>query len=70
MISAKRSSAFGSPGRLGEELHRPVLVVDVDLAPQQSEKVTAVFSRGTGPITYHSQPLVIAEKVAIDDKCR
>jgi Protein of unknown function (DUF4012) len=70
LISAKRSTAFGSPGRLGEELQRPVLVVDVDLAPGQSEKVTAVFSRGAGPITYHSQPLVIAEKVAIDDKCR
>jgi Protein of unknown function (DUF4012) len=70
LISAKRSTALGSPGRLGEELHRPVLVVDVDLAPHQSEKVTAVFSRGTGPITYNSQPLVIPEKVAIYDKCR
>jgi len=70
LISARRSTTFGSAGRLGEERDRPVLVVDIDLAPQQSEKVTAVFSRGTGPITYHSQPLVIAEKVTIDDKCR
>ena len=70
LISARRSTTFGSAGRLGEERDRPVLVVDIDLSPQQSEKVTAVFSRGTGPITYHSQPLVIAEKVAIDDKCR
>ena len=70
LISAKRSSALGSAGRLGEERGRPLLVIDVDLAPQQSEKITAVFTSGTGPITYHSQPLVIAEKVAIDDQCR
>ena len=69
LLSARRSSAFGSAGGLGEERDRPVLVVDIDLAPQQSEKITAVFSRGTGRITYHSQPLVRVEKVAIDDKC-
>jgi hypothetical protein len=69
LISAKRSSAFGSPGGVGEERHRPLLAVDVDLAPGQEEKITAFFTRGYGPITYRSQPLVLAEKVTIDDKC-
>jgi hypothetical protein len=69
LISAKRSSAFGSPGGVGEERNRPLLAVDVDLAPGQSEKITAIFSRGYGAIIFHSQPLVTEEKVSIDDKC-
>ena len=69
LISAKRSSAFGSPGGIGEERHRPLLAVDVDLAPGQEEKITAVFTRGFGPVTYRSQPLVIKEKVSTNDKC-
>lgn len=69
LISAKRSSAFGSPGGIGEERHRPLLAVDVDLAPGQEERITAVFTRGYGPVTYRSQPLVIKEKVSTDDKC-
>ena len=69
LLSARRSSSFGSPGGVGSERNRPLLAVDVDLAPGQSEIITAEFSRGEGPITYHAQPLVLREKVSINDKC-
>ena len=70
LISATRSSTTGSAGGMGEERTRPILVVDLDLPPSQEEKITAVFTRGYGPISYHSQPLVIEEKVSINDKCK
>jgi len=70
LISATRSSTTGSAGGMGEERTRPILVVDLDLPPGQEEKITAVFTRGYGPISYHSQPLVIEEKVSTNDKCK
>jgi len=70
LISATRSSTTGSAGGMGEERTRPILVVDLDLPPSQEERITAVFTRGYGPISYHSQPLVIEEKVSINDKCK
>jgi len=70
LISATRSSTTGSAGGMGEERTRPILVVDLDLLPNKEETVTAVFTRGYGPISYHSQPLVIEEKVSINDKCK
>ena len=70
LISATRSSTTGSAGGMGEERTRPILVVDLDLPPGQEEKITAVFTRGYGPISYHSQPLVIEDKVSTNDKCK
>ena len=70
LISATRSSTTGSAGGMGEERTRPILVVDLDLPPGQEEKITAVFTRGYGPISYHSQPLVIEEKVSTNDECK
>jgi len=70
LISASRSSTTGSAGGMGEERTRPILVVDLDLPPSQEERINAVFTRGYGPISYHSQPLVIEEKVSINDKCK
>lgn len=70
LISATRSSTTGSAGGMGEERTRPILVVDLDLPPGQQEKITAVFTRGYGTISYHSQPLVIEEKVSTNDKCK
>ncbi len=70
LISATRSSTTGSAGGMSEERTRPILVVDLDLPPGQEESITAIFSRGDGPISYHSQPLVIEEKVSTNDKCK
>jgi len=69
LIEARRSSDFGSPGGMARERFRPLLAVDVDLAPGRSEEIWAIFNRGIGPITYFSQPLVSPEEVTIEDKC-
>jgi hypothetical protein len=54
---------------MARERSRPLLAVDVDLAPGASEEIRATFNRGIGPITYFSQPLVSQEEVTIEDKC-
>ena len=69
LIHAKRSSSFDSPGVIGTEREREILVVDVDLAPGQSENITATFTNGKGPITYISQPLVRKETLDVQDNC-
>lgn len=70
LLGARRSTQFGSPGGVGVERERALLAVDVELAPGQSEKVSAIFERGQGPITFHSQPLVSRERIEIYDKCK
>ena len=69
LLHATRSSTNGSAGGVGSERARPILVTDIDLAPDKGERVTATFSGGVGRLEYHSQPLVKKEKVKIDDKC-
>ena len=70
LLGARRSTQFGSPGGVGVERGRALLAVDVDLAPGQSENISAVFERGQGPITFHSQPLVNRERIEIYDNCK
>jgi uncharacterized protein Usg len=70
LLYANRSSIMGSAGGVATERQRPVLVTDIDLAPGGSERVSAVFTRGTGILKYHSQPLVSNENVKIVDDCK
>lgn len=69
LIHAIRSSSSGPAGGVATERKRPILVIDLDLAPGKSERVTATFTRGLGALEYQSQPLARKESVYIDDKC-
>jgi hypothetical protein len=51
------------------ERKRPIYITDVDLAPNQSEIVTANFTGGVGKITYVDQPLVRKTNLQIKDRC-
>ena len=70
LLYASKSSTTTSAGNVATERMRPILVADVDLAPGASEKVTATFTRGVGPLEYHLQPLVLEESVQINDECK
>ena len=70
LVSASRSSVAGSAGGVGSERTRPILVSDVDLSPKQSEEITAIFSAGSGPVTFIDQPLVRASTLKISDTCK
>jgi hypothetical protein len=52
-----------------QERDRPLALIKVDLAPQGSEKITAVFLGGKGELTYHRQPSVRPDRVKIQDNC-
>jgi hypothetical protein len=70
LVSASRSSVAGSAGGVGSERTRPILVSDVDLSPKQSEEITAIFSAGSGPVTFIDQPLVRPSTLTIKDRCK
>jgi|APCry1669189241_1035207.scaffolds.fasta_scaffold14514_2 Protein of unknown function (DUF4012) len=70
LLNAHRSSSFGSAGGVGTELERPILVSDVDLSPQKSETITAIFSGGHGVVTFHDQPLVRKSSISISNSCK
>ena len=70
LLHATRSSTPGSAGGVASERERPILVADLDLPPGGSEGVTTTFSRGSGKIQYHSQPLALKESVKINDACK
>jgi len=70
LLHANRSATTASAGGVATERGRPILVADIDLPPGGSERVSAVFTRGTGILKYHSQPLVGFEKVKIVDQCQ
>jgi hypothetical protein len=70
LVSASRSSVAGPAGGVGSERTRPILVSDVDLSPKQSEEITAIFSAGSGPVTFIDQPLVRASTLKIKDRCK
>jgi len=70
LLHATRSSTTGSAGGVATERERPILVADLDLPPGGSEGVTTTFSRGSGKIQYHSQPLALKESVKINDACK
>jgi len=67
--TVSRSTPGVELGGGGVERKRPIYVTDVDLAPNQSETVTANFTGGVGKITYVDQPLVRKTNLQIKDKC-
>jgi len=67
--TVSRSTPGVELGGGGIERKRPIYVTDVDLAPNQSETVTANFTGGVGKITYVDQPLVRKTNLQIKDKC-
>jgi hypothetical protein len=69
VVSVARENRIANLGGASTERKRPVYVVDVDLAPGQSEELLANFSGGTGKISFIDQPLVRATRVSISDNC-
>jgi hypothetical protein len=69
VVSVSRENRIANLGGASTERKRPVYVVDVDLAPGQSEELLANFSGGTGKISFIDQPLVRTTRVSISDKC-
>jgi len=67
--TVSRSTPGVELGGGGIERKRPIYITDVDLAPNQSETVTANFTGGVGKITYVDQPLVRKTNLQIKDKC-
>jgi hypothetical protein len=66
-----RNSALGDQSifTLKSERHRPVLMVQLDLAPGKPQTVNAKFQGGIGPLTFLDQPLVRPANSQILDKC-
>ena len=69
VVSVSRENRMANLGGASTERKRPIYVVDVDLAPGQSEELLANFSGGTGNISFIDQPLVRATRVSISDNC-
>jgi hypothetical protein len=69
VVSVSRENRIANLGGASTERKRPVYVVDVDLAPGQSEELLANFSGGTGKISFIDQPLVRMTRVSISDNC-
>jgi hypothetical protein len=69
VVSVSRENRIANLGGASTERKRPIYVVDVDLAPGQSEELLANFSGGTGKISFIDQPLVRATRVSISDNC-
>jgi len=67
--TVSRSTPGVDLGGGGVERKRPIYITDVDLAPNQSEIVTANFTGGIGKITYVDQPLVRKTNIQIKDRC-
>jgi hypothetical protein len=67
--TVSRSTPGVELGGGGVERKRPIYITDVDLAPNQSEIVTANFTGGVGKITYVDQPLVRKTNLQIRDRC-
>jgi hypothetical protein len=67
--TVSRSTPGVELGGGGVERKRPIYITDVDLAPNQSEIVTANFTGGVGKITYVDQPLVRKTILQIKDRC-
>ena len=68
--TVSRSTPGVELGGGGIERKRPIYITDVDLAPNQSETVTANFTGGVGKITYVDQPLVRKTNLQIKDSCK
>jgi hypothetical protein len=48
---------------------RPVMVMEVDLKPLESEKLQVNFAGGNGVIKYVDQPLVLPTNLKIKGGC-
>ena len=69
IVSAWRENLkFGIGGQAKERL-RPVMVMEVDLAPLESEKLQVNFAGGNGKVKFVDQPLVIPTKIDIKGGC-
>lgn len=69
VVSVSRENRIANLGGASTERKRPIYIVDVDLAPGESEELLANFSGGTGKISFIDQPLVRATRVSISDNC-
>jgi len=69
IVSAWRENLkFGIGGQAKERM-RPVMVMEVDLAPLESEKLQVNFAGGNGKVKFVDQPLVIPTKIDIKGGC-
>jgi hypothetical protein len=69
LVSASRENRTEDLGGSATERLRPIYVVDVDLAPGESEEFLANFAGGTGKISFVDQPLVRTTEIDISDGC-
>ena len=68
-MSAWRANLEYGIGGQAKERMRPVMVMEVDLKPLQSEKLQVNFAGGNGKVTYVDQPLVIPTSIGIKGGC-
>ena len=69
IVSAWRENLEYGIGGQAKERMRPVMVMEVDLKPLQSEKLQVNFAGGNGKVTYVDQPLVIPTSIGIKGGC-
>jgi len=69
IVSAWRENLKYGIGGQAKERMRPVMVMEVDLAPLESEKLQVNFAGGNGKVTFVDQPLVIPTKIDIKGGC-
>lgn len=69
IVSAWRENLGYGIGGQAQERMRPVMVMEVDLAPLESEKLQVNFAGGNGKLKFVDQPLVIPTKVDIKGGC-
>ena len=69
IVSAWRENLEYGIGGQAKERMRPVMVMEVDLKPLQSEKLQVNFAGGNGEVKFVDQPLVIPTNIAIKGGC-
>jgi len=69
IVSAWRENLSYGIGGQAKERMRPVMVMEVDLKPLESEKLQVNFAGGNGDIKYVDQPLVIPTNLKIKGGC-
>jgi hypothetical protein len=69
IVSAWRENLKYGIGGQAKERMRPVMVMEVDLAPLESEKLQVNFAGGNGKVKFVDQPLVIPTKIDIKGGC-
>jgi hypothetical protein len=69
IVSAWRENLKYGLGGQAKERMRPVMVMEVDLAPLESEKLQVNFAGGNGKVKFVDQPLVIPTKIDIKGGC-